>query len=168
MVVNAVSPWEGQLVWVGTPSGGISQQNGQEWKSVEFTLKFTDTKLQESYITFNAFGLDRVAKLQSLPIGTRLRVTWYPESRRSTGNGGDERWWSKNQVFGITEIREAQTAPAPQPQAPQYGQQYPQQGTAMPQAPAYAPQPVQSAQIFPQKPQSFVQQTIGPDEDIPF
>ena len=148
MVVNAVAPWEGQLIWVGTPNGGVSQ-NGQEWKSVEFTLKYQDMRLQEKHIVFSAFGLDIVNRILSTPLGTNVRVTWSPDARQ----GQDGRWWGKFSVFGFTAVQP--TAMAPQPQAPTYQQpapqyaqpapapQYPPQGTQMPQqTPAYQ-QPVQ-------------------------
>ena len=150
MVVNAVAPWEGQLVWVGTPNGGVSQ-NGQEWKSVEFTLKYHDMRLQEKHIVFSAFGSDIVNRILSTPLGTNVRVTWSPDARQ----GQDGRWWGKFSVFGFTAVQ--QTAPVQQTQQPQFQQQapqqYPPQGTQMP-APApvyqqpvqqYAPQPAPQA-----------------------
>lgn len=140
MVVNAVAPWEGQLVWVGTPNGGVSQ-NGQEWRSVEFTLKYQDMRLQEKHIVFSAFGTDIVNRILSTPLGTNVRVTWSPDARQ----GQDGRWWGKFQAFGFTAVQQA--APVQQTQQPQFQQQapqqYPPQGTQMPApAPAYQ-QPVQ-------------------------
>lgn len=151
MVVNAVAPWEGQLIWVGTPNGGVSQ-NGQEWKSVEFTLKYQDMRLQEKHIVFSAFGLDIVNRILSTPLGTNVRVTWSPDARQ----GQDGRWWGKFSVFGFTAVQPTAPAPQPQPQAPAYQQpapQYAQPGTQMPpQAQAfqqpvqqYAPQPAPQA-----------------------
>lgn len=148
MVVNAVAPWEGQLVWVGTPNGGVSQ-NGQEWKSVEFTLKYQDMRLQEKHIVFSAFGLDIVNRILSTPLGTNVRVTWSPDARQ----GQDGRWWGKFQVFGFTAVQPTAPAPQPQPQAPAYQQpapQYAQPGAQMPQqAPAFQ-QPVQQPTPAPQ------------------
>ena len=145
MVVNAVAPWEGQLLWVGTPNGGVSQ-NGQEWKSVEFTLKYQDMRLQEKHIVFNAFGADIVNLILSTPLGTNVRVTWSPDARQ----GQDGRWWGKLQVFGFTAVQPTTTATQPQQQFQNYQQpapQYAPQGTQMPQqAPMYhqpAPQPIQ-------------------------
>lgn len=158
MVVNAIAPWEGKLVWVGTPNGGQSQ-NGEEWKSVEFVLSYTDSKLQERNIIFNAFGLEKVNRLTSMPLGTMLRITFQPTARQY-----NDRWYGKNEVFGISVIQTQ--APAPQPQPVQ--QIPPQFATTMPpQAPAYAPSP------------QFVQQPVAPAptqpvkmqdpyEDIPF
>lgn len=145
MVVNAIAPWEGRLVWVGTPNGGQSQ-NGEEWKSVEFVLSYTDGKLQERNICLNAFGVDKVNRILSTPLGTNLRVTFQPTARQY-----NDKWFGKNEVFGISVIQ--QPAPAP---APQYPPQptYPQQGTAMPpQAPVY---------------QHPVQQPQMPDGDLPW
>ena len=162
MVVNAVAPWEGQLIWVGTPNGGFSQQTGQEWKSVEFALKYTDMRLQEKNIVFSAFGLDITNRILSIPLGSTVRVSWSPSARQ----GQDGRWWGKCEAFGVTAVQPqaaplqvAQpTAPAPQAYAPQGYQQFPQTGTQVPpQAPAYQ-QPVP-----PSAPPA-----LGPDDDIPF
>ena len=81
MVVNAIAPWEGMLVWVGTPNGGFSQQTGQEWKSVDFALKYIDMRLQENHIVFSAFGIEKVNRILSTPLGTLLRVTFQPTAR---------------------------------------------------------------------------------------
>lgn len=141
MVVNAIAPFEGKLIWVGTPNGG-NTQSGEEWKSVEFVISYTDGKLQERNICLNAFGVDRVNRILSTPLGTMLRVTFQPTARQY-----NEKWYGKNEVFGINTI---QPQAQPQQPAPQYPPQYPVQGTQMPpQTPAYqAPvyqQPVQPA-----------------------
>lgn len=173
MVVNAVAPWEGQLIWVGTPNGGFSQQTGQEWKSVEFALKYTDMRLQEKQIVFSAFGLELTNRILSIPLGTTVRVTWSPEARPVQQQDGSVKWYGKLSAFGVTAQQSAQPAPQPMQagaQQPQYqGQyapkpayqqgfpQYPPQGTQMPtQAPVYQQQPA------PQSPAS------GSMEDLPF
>ena len=162
MVVNAIAPWEGKLVWVGTPNGGFSQ-NGEEWKSVDFVLSYTDGKLQERNICLNAFGTEKVNRLLSTPLGTLLRVTFQPTARQY-----NDKWFGKNEVFGITLIQQQATqAPvqqahpqgyAPQPQyPPQYGTQLPTQAPAYPQAP---PQYTPAQPAAPQPPVV--------DDDIPF
>lgn len=153
MIVNAVAPWEGQLVWVGMPNGGQTR-DGKEWKSVDFTLKYTDHRMQEKYITFNAFGVDRVNKLLSIPKGTTLRVSWEPDARRSQMSDGSEKWWASFSVFSITQVKE----------------QIPQQGTSMPpQTPAYNPAG-QTGMAQPEPaPITAVQNTqLGPTDDLPF
>lgn len=171
MVVNAVAPWEGQLVWVGTPNGGFSQQSGQEWKSVEFALKYTDMRLQEKNIVFSAFGLDITNRILSIPLGSTVRVTWSPSARQ----GQDGRWWGKFEAFGVTAVQPqavpqqvAQpTAPAPQAYPPQGYPAYPQPGTSLPQqAPVYQ-QPA-PPQYQPQGSPAF-QALARPDadEDLP-
>lgn len=158
MVVNAIAPWEGKLVWVGTPNGGFSQ-NGEEWKSVDFVLSYTDGKLQERNICLNAFGVEKVNRLLSTPLGTLLRVTFQPTARQY-----NEKWYGKNEVFGISVIQQ-QAQPAPQ-YAPQ--PQYPPQGTAIPQqAPAYPAQPTYPQPQYAPAPQSVPQPPVV-DEDIPF
>ena len=150
MVVNAIAPWEGRLVWVGTPNGGFSQ-NGEEWKSVEFVLAYTDGKMQERHIHLNAFGLDKVNKILSVQLGTTIRVVFQPSARQY-----NDKWYGKNEVFGITIPQQTQVQ---QPQQPQGFPPYPP--TQMPpQAPVYQ-QPVQQAPPQPQQP-------LFDDSDIPF
>ena len=88
-----------------------------------------------------------------------LRVTFQPTARQY-----NDKWFGKNDVFGISVIQQqAQTAPqyAPQPQ-------YPPQGTAIPQqAPAYPAHPAyQQPQYAPAQP--AVQHPPVADDDIPF
>lgn len=169
MLVNAVAPWEGALVWVGTPNGGFSQ-SGQEWKSVDFTLKYQDHQMQERFITFSVFGLDKVNKLLSTPIGTVIRVTWVPETREARQQDGSVKWWPKLSALNIAT---PQAQPVQQPQQG-YGQpaypQYPQQGTAIPpQAPAYQqPQQPLFQQPAPAPSVSTGPIGIGADDDCPF
>ena len=153
MVVNAIAPWEGKLIWVGTPNGGFNQ-NGEEWKSVEFAISYTDGKLQERQILFSAFGIEKVNRITNMPLGTLLRVTFQPTARQY-----NEKWYGKNEVFGISVVQ--QQAQPPVQQAPQYPPQY---GTQMPQqAPACPPAQPQYAPARPTAPQPPVV-----DEDIPF
>lgn len=98
MKVNKVSPWEGELVWVDNPRSGKTKK-GTDWKSVDFTLKFKDDQGNERHITFNTFGLERVDKVLSAPLGSKLRVAWKPESREYNG-----KWWQKLDAYDITVI----------------------------------------------------------------
>ena len=170
MVVNAVAPWEGQLIWVGTPNGGFSQTSGQEWKSVEFAVKYTDMRLQEKHIVFSAFGLEIVNRILSIPIGTTVRVTWSPEARSAQQQDGSVKWYGKLSAFGVTAVQQTAAQPttqpaqqyAPQPQFHQQAAPAPQQAPAYPAQPAAYPQPQYA--ITPQAvPQPPVQ-----DDDIPF
>ena len=164
MVVNAIAPWEGKLVWVGTPNGGFTQ-SGEEWRSVDFVISYTDGKMQERNICLNAFGKDKVDKIMATPLGTTIRVVFQPTARQY-----NDKWYGKNEVFGIT-VQQAQPAQQPAPQAYQQPQGYypPQQPTQMPpQAPVYQ-QPAPQTPPPPQNP--LFQQTpppLGPEEDIPF
>lgn len=143
MVVNAIAPWEGKIAWVGTPSGGVSQQTGEEWKSVEFVLAYTDSKLQERHIHLSAFGVDKVNRILSVPLGTTVRVTFSPTAREYNG-----KWYGKNEVYGITIQPQAQAQPQPAPvyqqPAPQYAQPTP--SPALAPAPAPAPAPIMPPQ----------------------
>ncbi len=153
MVVNAIAPWEGKLIWVGTPNGGFNQ-NGEEWKSVEFAISYTDGKLQERQILFSAFGIEKVNRITNMPLGTILRVTFQPTARQY-----NDKWYGKNEVFGISVVQPQ--AQPPVQQAPQYPPQY---GTQMPQqAPAYPPVQPQYAPARPAAPQTPVV-----EDDIPF
>ena len=98
MKVNKVSPWEGELVWVDNPRSGKTKK-GTDWKSVDFTLKFKDDQGNERHITFNTCGLERVDKVLSAPLGSKLRVAWKPESREYNG-----KWWQKLDAYDITVI----------------------------------------------------------------
>jgi len=161
MVVNAIAPWEGKLVWIGTPNGGFTQ-SGEEWRSVDFVISYTDGKMQERHICLNAFGKEKVDKLFATPLGTTIRVVFQPTAREYNG-----KWYGKNEVFGITIQQPQQAQPVQQP-APQVFQQpqgfYPNQQTTQmpPQAPVYPQQPAP----VPQPQQPLFQQTT--EEDIPF
>lgn len=123
MIVNAIAPFEGELIWVGTPSSGQTRSK-EEWKSVDFVLKYTDGKMQEAHICCNAFGVDRVNRLLAMPIGTTLRVTFQPSAREYNG-----KWYGKNEVLGISVVNEQKKEePKPQAEAPA-------------SAPAYTPAP---------------------------
>ena len=138
--INAVAPWVGELEWIGTPAGG-RMQNGNEWRSVDFTLKYEDQQMNERHITFQAFGADKVEKLLNLPLGTTLKVLWWPES--SQGKSGD-RWWGKNNAIAINVVRpEDKPAPAaPQKREKITAPSYPQPQPPMPaEDRSYTPAP---------------------------
>ena len=143
---------------MGTPNGG-NTQSGEEWKSVEFVISYTDGKLQERNICLNAFGVDRVNRILSTPLGKMLRVTFQPTARQY-----NEKWYGKNEVFGINTI---QPQAQPQQPAPQYPPQYPVQGTQMPpQTPAYQA-PVYQQPVQAPAPQGFPA-GLTAEDDIPF
>ena len=136
MAINAVAPWEGVLEWVGEPNEGKTQA-GKEWKSVDFTLKYTDSQMNEKFITFSAFGVERVDKLLSLPIGTMLKVVWWPESNQARSTG---KYYSKLSVISIGLVKpepKAADTNVRRPDFPQHGTSVP--GTAYAQVPT--PQP---------------------------
>ena len=177
MVVNAVAPWEGQLIWVGTPNGGFSQTNGQEWKSVDFALKYTDMRLQEKHIVFSAFGLDIVNRILSIPLGTQVRVMWSPDARSSQQQDGSVKWYGKFSAFGVNPLLQTAIQTAPQPAQ----QGYPAANQQAQPAPAFQPNPAHPAyqpqQVYQQPaPQQFAppaspayQQLVRPEqeEDLP-
>lgn len=107
MKVNKVAPWEGELEWADNPRSGVSKK-GTEWKSVDFTLKYKDDQNNDRHITFNTFGAERVDKILSAPIGSRLRVSWKPESREYNG-----KWWQKLDAYDIAVLDENKVADVP-------------------------------------------------------
>ena len=124
MPINAVAPWEGELIW----KGEVNQYNG--WKSIDFTLKYTNSKMDEEHITFNAFGEDMVNKVLSFPEGTMLKVVWWPKASESKSTG---KWYPKLQAYSVglanPEVKSADTkitAPS-----------YPGQGTQLPKSEAW-------------------------------
>lgn len=142
-VINAVSPFEGKLHWVGQVTSGQSQSTGNPWKRVDFTIAYVDAQLQNRYVTFSLSGVDKVDRLLQIPIGSTIRVTWRP-----SGNEYQGKWYPKVEALGI--FYQAQQ----QVQAPQYGQQFApqQQGYAQPQY--QQPQYQQPAQQ-PYQPQGY-------------
>lgn len=121
MAINAVAPWEGELVWLGEVNKGKTS-TGQEWKSVDFTLRYEDQQMNEKFMTFSVFGVGKVNQLLGYKEGTRLKVLWWPESNQAK-NG---KYYPKNSVISIylaePQVKSADTkitAPSyPQPQPP--------------------------------------------------
>lgn len=106
MKTNKVAPWEGRLVWVGTPRTGKSR-NGNDWSSVDFVIEYTDEQGKERHVMFNLFGNEKVNQLFTYPVGTKLRVKWSPEARESNG-----RWWSQNSAYEVEALEVGNTANA--------------------------------------------------------
>ena len=99
MKINKVAPYEGELIWLGEMRSGKSQK-GNEWQSVDFTIRYSDGE-KDRHMTFNAFGAEKVGQLMALPLNSRIRVTWYPDSREYNG-----KWWIKNSVIEIESVEE--------------------------------------------------------------
>ena len=94
--LNAVSPWMGELEWVGDPRTGTSKK-GNEWKSVDFVLKYADPQGNEGKILFSAFGSEKVDKILSAPLGTMVKVMWRPEAREYNG-----KWFGKLDAYDVS------------------------------------------------------------------
>ena len=128
-VINAVAPWEGELVWIGEPNVWTTN-TGKTWESVDFTLKYKDSQMNEKHITFSVFGEGKVNTLLGYQIGTYLRVLWWPEANQ----GKNGKYYSKNNVINIYLIEHpAKTAdtkitapyyPQPQPPIPEEDRGY--------------------------------------------
>ena len=73
-VVNAVSPWEGKLHWVGQVVSGQSQSTGNPWKRVDFTVSYVDAQLQNKFVTFSLSGVDKVDRLLQIPLGATINM----------------------------------------------------------------------------------------------
>ena len=131
MTTNAVAPWEGRLFWVGTPNGGQSR-NGEEWKSVDFCLEYQDHQMQTQRIVFSIFGVEKVDRILSIPIGTDVRVSWTPDAREYNG-----KWLPKFSAFGIR-VLEADVNERPNTaHTKKRGKDDWKRGTVPDQAPAY-------------------------------
>lgn len=141
MKKNQVAPFEGELVWIGEIKSGISRR-GMEWKTVDFTIKYPEGQ-REKHMTFNAFGVDKVSILTSIPIGTKICVTWEPDAQEYNG-----RWYGKNEA---TEIKVAEETA--------------QQASQPPSAPSADNVASQSA---PPSNASSAGQEEAPDGDLPF
>ena len=104
MKTNSVSPWEGRLEWVGDPRTGTSR-NGNEWKSVDFVLKYADPQGNEGHILFSTFGAEKVDKVLSAPIDTAMKVMWKPSAREFNG-----KWFGKFDAYDISVLEDEKKA----------------------------------------------------------
>lgn len=125
MNVNMVAPYEGVLEWVGAPNGGVSQNSGNEWKTVDFVLKYMDHQMQDQHIVFSLSGVDKVNRLLATPVGTRIRVTWTPGARKWVNQQGETKWFAQYNALGFLAINDNNAAPQGYQQQPrtQYNQQ---------------------------------------------
>lgn len=118
-VINKVYPYEGALIWVSAPRSGVSSSTGEMWKSASFAIKFLDDKQGEQTLAFSVFGVEKVDKLLSIPLGTILHVSWRPTSRQFTNRNNETDYFSQLSVYGIATKEEADAAAAqPAEQAP--------------------------------------------------
>lgn len=113
MKINTVAPFEGELVWLGEMRKGVSQK-GKEWQSIDFVIKFKDGNYDQQ-LNLQAFGAEKVGTLMAAPMGSRLRVEWFPSSREYNG-----RWYTNAEAREITVVEE--------PATPQSGTKLPDGG----------------------------------------
>jgi len=112
MKTNSVSPWEGELEWVADPRSGKSKK-GNDWKSVDFVLKYKDPQGNEGHILFNVFGAEKVDKILSSPIGTMVKVMWRPDAHEYNG-----KWFGKLDAYDVT-ISEGGRPQTTEPEPPE-------------------------------------------------
>ena len=94
----------------------MQTKNGKEYAFADFTLSYSDHKMQEKFITFSTGNVDVVKRLKSLEIGTPLRVAWLPDTREDAQR---DRWYPSFSAYGVTVLRDE--APHQQKQRePQY------------------------------------------------
>lgn len=91
--INSVSPFVGSLSWVGTPKSG-KNKNGNEWKSVMFTVSYKDDQGGNRRAAFNAFGEDKVDKVLNAPLYSEVKVWWRPDCHEYQGQ-----WYTKLDVL---------------------------------------------------------------------
>ena len=108
MVVNAVAPWKGYL----HKFNNIREGNGKNgpWAFADLTVKYTDHKMQEKYMTFTVGSAELVEKLRDVAVGTPVQVAWYPDSTEDTQR---DRWYPSNKAYNVTIIESV-----PQPEKP--------------------------------------------------
>lgn len=104
--INMVAPYQGVLEWVGRPKGGTSQ-SGNEWKSVNFTIKYLDSQMREQHVTFTLTGAEKVDRLLALPMGSEIKVLWRPTSNKYTDGNGVEQWFPQLSAFSVASLRKA-------------------------------------------------------------
>ena len=119
MAVNAVAPFEGVLEYVGEVN------SGSNWKSVDFAIRYTDHQMNENLICFNAFGEDKVNKIINLPLGTPLKVVWWPKTNQSKSTG---KCYPMNAAINISVVKGEAKPADTKITAPNF----PAQGTQMP------------------------------------
>lgn len=90
---NTITPWVGKLVWVDTPRSG-KNKNGNEWKSVDFTISYTNDQGVSFYATFNAFGEQKVDKILATPLWSTVKLMWRPNAHEY-----NNRWYPKLEVY---------------------------------------------------------------------
>ena len=110
--LNAVSPWMGELEWVADPRSGKSKK-GNDWKSVDFVLKYKDPQGNDGHILFNVFGAEKVDKILSSPIGTMVKVMWRPDAHEYNG-----KWFGKLDAYDVT-ISESGQPQTTEPEPPE-------------------------------------------------
>jgi len=149
IVVNAVAPWRGYL----HKFNNIREGNGKNgpWAFADLTVKYTDHKMQEKYMTFSIGSPELVEKLRNVAVGTPVQVAWYPDSTEDTQR---DRWYPSNKAYNVTVIESIQQPTAQKPEritAPNFPTQpntayapvpktsYPQPIPPLPPMPDYTP-----------------------------
>ena len=153
LVVNAVAPWKGYFHWIGNVREGKSK-SGNDYAFFDFTLKYSDHKMQEKYMTFSCGSVETLELLKKIDYGTPLKVYWSPDARENTQN---ERWYPTNTAYNVSVIQDEGPVKLEKAEAPKPAQS----GYApMPKAPSY-PQPVPP---MPPEDRSF----MPDDSEMPF
>lgn len=106
LVVNAVAPWKGHLHWLGNIREGVGKNNN-EYAFADFTLKYTDSKMQEKFITFSIGDVEKVQMLKGLEIGTPLKVFWVPDTAEDQQR---DRWYPSLRAYNVSVVEEAKPA----------------------------------------------------------
>ena len=115
LVVNAVAPWVGYLQWVGNIREG--QGKNGPYAFADFTLKYSNSKLEEKYITFTVSNVEQVEFLKGLDLGTALRVSWFPDTSEFS-RGDDTRWYPSLRAYNIGLAKVTEPAKPAQPSQP--------------------------------------------------
>ena len=116
---------EGRISVVMPVNSGVSQRNGNSWKSQEFILEYFwfPNQVEPSHMVMRVFGEDKIKKFNLQP-NDNVKVRFHLEAHEFNG-----RWYNESaQVSGVTFVGES--AGKNTPAVPATGTMAQQQPTA--------------------------------------
>lgn len=97
----------GKIIAVLEPKSGVSQRNGNEWKSQEFVIETHDQYPKKC--VFRVFGADKLTQFD-IKVGEEMTVSFDIDAHEWQG-----RWFNDINAWKVdrTPLGEPQAAPAP-------------------------------------------------------
>ena len=95
---------EGRISVVMPVNSGVSQRNGNSWKSQEFILEYTwfPNQVEPSHIVMRVFGEEKIKKFNLQP-NDKVKVRFHLEAHEFNG-----RWYNESaQVSDVTFVGES-------------------------------------------------------------